>query len=174
MLHSSSSSEQGSLDAPLHRPEYFWGLFSSLALQLLPDLLKRDVGFPQLFWASEKGFTPGGILAVHCMGLVRKRPTHLYACQTKSFCLRTLTFLSSIQKYPSFQRHRPSGRSFAQTKDMLCTSKHRHRIVSATVMLTLVQRPEANINPCSETSANINTCSETSCWWCSETSSCQN
>ena len=57
---------------------------ASSHLQLLPDLLERDDGFPQLNCSSllsfepqkKASFLPGGMLAVHCMGLVRKRHTH--------------------------------------------------------------------------------------------------
>ena len=45
---------------------------ASSHLQLLPDLLERDDGFPQLncssllsFEPQKKGFLPGGMLAVH-------------------------------------------------------------------------------------------------------------
>ena len=115
---------------------------ASSHLQLLPNLLERVVCFAQLFWASEKSFTPGGILADDCMGLVQKRHTHLYACQTKAFVLGCWNFISSIPKYPSFQHHQPQGRSFPQTKDMYVETLEPNRVGDCTntfANLSLVQ-----------------------------------
>ena len=147
---------------------------ASSHLQLLPDLLERVVCFAQLFWASEKSFTPGGILADDCMGLVQKRHTHLYACQTKAFVLGCWNFISSIQKYPSFQRHQPQGRSFPQTKDMYVETLEPHRVGDCTntfanpsLVQTVQKTSETQARACTlgwikflETIASHGTCSE--------------